>query len=74
MIDAILVLLHLFYAAWQCIMDGSGLLWILDTCGNIAMEPFRAFVMISFQFAGKPGYYAEFNDWSEEDRSRFLDF
>ena len=22
----------------------AGLLWILDTCGNIAMEPFRAFV------------------------------
>lgn len=35
-----LVLMPHSSALWMA----AGLLWILDTCGNIAMEPFRAFV------------------------------
>ncbi len=45
MIGAILSSIALVFmphssALWMA----AGLLWILDTCGNIAMEPFRAFV------------------------------
>ena len=45
MVGAILSSIALFFmphssALWMA----AGLLWILDTCGNIAMEPFRAFV------------------------------
>lgn len=45
MFGAILSSIALFFmphssALWMA----AGLLWILDTCGNIAMEPFRAFV------------------------------
>ena len=45
MIGAILSSIALLFmphssALWMA----AGLLWILDTCGNIAMEPFRAFV------------------------------
>jgi maltose/moltooligosaccharide transporter len=35
-----LVIMPFSSALWMA----AGLLWILDTCGNIAMEPFRAFV------------------------------
>lgn len=45
MIGAILSSIALVFmphssALWMA----AGLLWVLDTCGNIAMEPFRAFV------------------------------
>lgn len=45
MIGAILSSIALVFmphssALWMA----AGLLWILDTCGNVAMEPFRAFV------------------------------
>lgn len=45
MIGAILSSIALLFmphssALWMA----AGLLWILDTCGNVAMEPFRAFV------------------------------
>ncbi|HVZ57235.1 MAG TPA: MFS transporter [Chitinophagaceae bacterium] len=35
-----LILMPHSSALWMA----AGLLWILDTCGNVAMEPFRAFV------------------------------
>ncbi|HEY0432419.1 MAG TPA: MFS transporter, partial [Chitinophagaceae bacterium] len=35
-----LILMPYSSALWMA----AGLLWILDTCGNVAMEPFRAFV------------------------------
>lgn len=34
----------LFMPHSSALWMAAGLLWILDTCGNIAMEPFRAFV------------------------------
>lgn len=34
----------LFMPHCSALWMAAGLLWILDTCGNIAMEPFRAFV------------------------------
>lgn len=45
MIGAILSSIALFFMPQSSTLwMAAGLLWILDTCGNIAMEPFRAFV------------------------------
>ncbi len=45
MFGAILSSIALVFMPWSsALWMAAGLLWILDTCGNIAMEPFRAFV------------------------------
>lgn len=45
MVGAILSSIALFVMPHSSTLwMAAGLLWILDTCGNIAMEPFRAFV------------------------------
>ena len=45
MIGAILSSIALIFMPHSSVLwMAAGLLWILDTCGNIAMEPFRAFV------------------------------
>ena len=45
LVGAILSSIALIFMPFSsAIWMAAGLLWILDTCGNIAMEPFRAFV------------------------------
>ncbi len=45
LVGAILSSIALLFMPYSTeIWMAAGLLWILDTCGNIAMEPFRAFV------------------------------
>ena len=45
LIGAILSSIALFIMPWSsALWMAAGLLWILDTMGNVAMEPFRAFV------------------------------